>query len=243
MPYRSGMKHIRIMMAVGLTIIFLTALVIGAGVVLSVRNVNVSFIEYSGEYAEDYAETRANLNKLKGSGLLFIRDADVYGKVTASEVLAVESYEKNYPCTINIVLRERIETFTCKTDTGYSVYDERGKLIRETESEPENPVDGCPDVLLKCSEGDIAELAVLCSAFKENFGSLRRMVKSVETTAFGKQVVDINLYSGLQITLVDWKTSGEQKMKKAYEKYLKLSEYQKLSGAIAFKDGKIEYIP
>ena len=239
MPYEDGMKYIRKVMAVGLAIIFLIALVIGTGVILSVRNVNVSFIEYSGDYSEEYAATRKNFEKLKGSGLLFIGDGDVYGKVTATDVLAVESYEKKFPCTVNIVLRERIETFTYKTDAGYSVYDERGKLIKGgIETEPKNTVDGCPNVLLECAESDVEELAALCAAFNENFGALRRMVKSAETSKFpGLQLVYINLYSGLKIEVHDWKTSGAQKIRKAYERYEGLTEYQRISGSITVIGG------
>ncbi len=239
------MKYIRKVMAVGLAIIFLIALVIGAGVMLSVRNVNVSFIEYSGDYAEEYAQTRSNFNKLKGSGLLFIDDGDIYGKVSATDVLAVESYEKKFPCTVNIVLRERIETFTVKNDAGYAVYDERGKLIKSTENEPVNTVDGCPNVVLECKESDIEEIAVLCSAFKENFfeedepKAFRRLVESVKTEKFpGLQIVDITLNSGLKITMHDWKTSGVQKIRKAYEEYKTLNEYQRLGGTITVIGGK-----
>ena len=227
------MKYIRKVMAVGLAIIFLIALVIGTGVILSVRNVNVSFIEYSGYYTEDYAATRANFDKLKGSGLLFVDDGDIYGKVTSPKVLAVESYEKKFPCTVNIVLRERIETFTYKTDDGYSVYDERGKLIRTEEAQPENPVDGCPNVLLDCRADEIENVAALCAAFRENFGALRRMVKSVETSKFpGLQVVDFKFYSGFTVTVLDWKTSGAAKIKRAFEEYSVMDEYGKINGEI-----------
>ncbi len=244
------MKYVRKVMAVGLAIIFLIALVIGTGVILSVRNVNVSFIEYSGEYSEEYAATRANFNKLKGSGLLFIDDDDIYGKVTATDVLAVESYEKKFPCTVNIVIRERIETFTYKTDAGYSVYDERGKLIGNHDSEPKNTVDGCPNVVLDCKADEIEELAKLCSVFKDNFGAMRRLVLSVETDKFpGANVVYITLNSGLKVTVRDWKNSGSQKIKMAFGVYDGLSEYEKLRGTIMVKGGKdgegleVRYIP
>lgn len=235
------MKHIRKLMAVGLAIIFLIALVIGTGVILSVRNVNVLFVEYSGEenVKAEYEKTRSNFNTLKGSGLLFIKGGDVYGKVTAPEILEVESYEKKYPCTVNIVLRERVESFTLKTDAGYSVYDDRGKLIKDVENQPVNAVDGCPNVLLDCKQSDVAEIAELCAEFKDNesFGTLRRLVESVNTDKL-LQVLYINLRSGLKITVHDWKISGVQKIKKAAEVYKDLSEYQKISGTITVISGK-----
>lgn len=248
MPYKSGMKYIRQVMAVGLAIIFLIALVIGAGVILSVRNVNVSFIEYSGEYSgtpdSEYEKTRANFNKLKGSGLLFISDADVYGKVEDTDIFVVESYEKKFPCTVNIVLRERIETFTLKkSDGSYAVYDERGKLIKNTESEPMNVIDGCPNVSLECSESDAEEIAVLCSHFNSNFfeadkpKALRRLVKCIKTEdRLG--LVDIIFNSGLTISVYDWKTSGAQKIKRAYEVYKDLNGYQRVTGTITVIGGR-----
>ncbi len=242
------MKYVRKVMAVGLAIIFLIALVIGTGVILSVRNVNVSFIEYSGEYSgtpdSEYEKTRANFNKLKGSGLLFISDADVYGKVEDKDIFVVESYEKKFPCTVNIVLRERIETFALKKDDGsYAVYDERGKLIKNVETEPVNVIDGCPDVALECGEGDVEEIAALCSHFKSNFfeadkaKAMRRLVKCVKTDdRLG--FVDIILNSGLTISVYDWKISGAQKIKRAYEVYRDLSEYQRVAGTITVIGGR-----
>ncbi len=245
MPFKRNMKYIRKVMAVGLSIIFLIALVIGTGVILSVRNVNVSFIEYTGEYKEEYEATRANFNKLKGSGLLFIDGDDIYGKVAATDVLVVESYEKKFPCTVNIVLRERVESFTVKNGDGYAVYDDRGQLIRNTENEPLNTVDGAPNVALECSDEDIEEIAALCLAFKENFfegeqpKALRRVVESVATGKLSSlQVVNFNLRSGLKITVHDWKISGAQKVKKACEVYSKLNAYERIKGTITVIGGK-----
>ena len=242
------MKYIRKVMAVGLAIIFLIALIIGAGVILSVRNVNVSFIEYSGEYSgtsdSEYEKTRANFNKLKGSGLLFIGDSDIYGKVEDTDIFVVESYEKKFPCTVNIVLRERIETFTLKNgDNDYSVYDERGKLIKNIEEEPHNTIDGCPNVLLECSSGDVESIAALCEHFKNNFfdenkpKALRRFVKCVKTEE-RLGFVDIILNSGLTVSVYDWKTSGAQKIKRACEVYRELDEYQRITGTITVIGGR-----
>lgn len=236
------MKHTRKLMAVGLAIVFCIAIVIGTGIILSVRNVNVTYIDYSGRYTEvEYAEARENLNKLKGSGLLFIDDEDVFGKVTATEVLAVESYEKKFPCTVNVVIRERVECFTYKTENGYTVYDDYGKEVRsvDTEEAPLNTLDGCPNVVLDCVSGQVEELATVCRYFEENFGALRRLVSSVSAKKYLElQIATITLRSGVTISISEWRTATEQKIKKAYETYSALNDYQRAGGTITVIEGR-----
>ncbi len=228
-------------MAVGLAIIFCIAIVIGTGIILSVRNVNVSYIDYSGKYTEvEYAAARENLNKLKGSGLLFIDDEDVYGKVLATEVLAVESYEKKFPCTVNVVIRERVECFTFKTESGYTVYDDYGKEIRtvDTAEAPVNTLDGCPNVVLDCLPEQVEELATVCRYFKENFGALRRLVVGVSVKKYLElEILTITLRSGVTISVSEWHTAVQQKIKKAYETYSSLNDYQRAGGTITVIDG------
>lgn len=229
-------------MAAGLAIIFCIALVIGTGIILSVRNVNVTYIDYSGKYTEtEYAATKNNLNKLKGSGLLFVRDDDVYDKVTASEFLAVQSYEKKFPCTVNVVVRERVERFILKTENGYTVYDDYGKAIRsvDTEEAPVNALDGCPNVILDCLPDQVEELAAMCRYFEENFGSFRRLVGGVSAKKYlDLQIATITLRSGVTVSVSEWKTATEAKIKKAYETYSALSDYKRAGGTITVIDGR-----
>ena len=141
---------------------FLIALVIGTGVMLSVRNVNVSFTESTGEYKAVFEEANKNLKKLKGSGLLFVSEDDVLKKidgtkaevggrtVKASDVLSVVKFEKKFPCTLDVYVEERVECFAVKTSLGYDVLDGGGKVIKSVESDgvPVSSVDGSPLVLL-----------------------------------------------------------------------------------------------
>lgn len=236
------MKYIRKVMAAGLVIVFLIALVIGTGVMLSVRNVNVSYIESSGTHREDYENTRQNLNKLKGSGLLFISKADIYNKVSSDEALAVVSYEKKFPCTIDIVLRERVECFALKKESGYDVYDEQGVFLRskaDSEDIPLNPVDGCPDILLKAVESQAENIAELMGYFKTEFGSLRRLVESVSAERYLElSLLTITLRSGMKISVSEWTVQTEAKIKKAYETYSSLTENQRVGGTITVADGR-----
>lgn len=245
------MKYIRKVMAAGLAIIFCIALVIGTGVILSVRNVNVTFVDYSGAYTDKFEATRSQLNKLKGSGLLFIDDRDVYGKIAESDkqVLTIVSYEKKYPCTVDVVVRERIERFTYKTEHGYSVYDDYGKLIKtsaDEENEPLNALDGCVNVRLNVKENQIEDIAGVCRIFADKFiaksageaKAFRRMVESVSTEDFiGIQVAKITMRSGIVIALNECNTETESKIAKAYETYCTLSDSQLITGIITVKGG------
>ena len=235
------MKYIRKVMAIGLAIIFLIALVIGTGIILSVRNVNVTYIDSSGKRSEQYEVTRNNLNKLKGSGLLFIDDNDVAEKISSPEYIAVESYEKKFPCTVDVVLRERVETFACKNEIGYSVYDEKGKLIKTTVDDfaPANEIDGCPDIIVEAEQPDqIESIAAMCGYFGDNFGSLRRLVQSVAANRYlDIKIATITLRTGLTISLSEWQSSTEQKIRRAYEIYARLDDAERIKGSITVVDG------
>lgn len=234
------MKVLRKFLALCLAIVFLIALVIGAGIILSVQNVNVRYVYYGeDEHSAEYAETRKSLDTLKGSGLLFIGKEDVEGKILNGDVLALDSFEKVYPCTINVVIRERAETFALKSDNGlgYTVYDEAGAFIKEA-STADN-ADGCPNVLVLDADASAMEdVARICGYFKETFSSFRRLIESVSISRISdNETFEFLFRSGFKIRIYGWNSSdsvnGDQiKIKKAYEKYGTLTDGQKLEGVI-----------
>lgn len=236
------MKYVRKVMATGLAIVFLIALVIGTGVILSVRNVNVSFIEYSGNYREEYELTRENFNKLKGSGLLFIGENDVKSKVIQNNLFAVDSYEKKFPCTVNITLRERVESFALKTENCYRIYDERGDLLRnvsDLDREPLNALDNCPNVLLQVSEEQVKAVAELMGYFNENFGPLRRLAEKVTVRQYLElQIATVTFRSGMTLSVSEWSKNTKDKIVRAGEVYRELSDSQKIKGSITVVDGR-----
>lgn len=231
-------------MTLSLVIVFLIAVVIGAGIILSVQNVNVRFIYYGDNVHEaEYAQTKANLDKLKGSGLLFISDEDIQSKIADSDVLTIESYTKVYPCSIDIVIRERVETFAIPSSDGltYSVYDECGKLMKSDVSTI-NGADGCPNVLVSgLTVDDMDEVAQMGRCFKEIFSSFRRLVEKVRVVGIASsQAFEFVLRSGFIIRIHGFNGSGDNKLKieKAFEKYSSLSDAQKIDGVIDVIDGK-----
>ncbi|MDE6075703.1 MAG: hypothetical protein K2G26_04620, partial [Clostridia bacterium] len=145
------------------------------------------------------------------------------------------------PCTVNVVIRERVENFTLQTENGYTVYDSYGKEIRSVDAEeaPVNTLDGCPNVILDCLPEQVEELATVCRYFEENFGALRRLVSGVSAKKYlDLQIATITLRSGVTVSISEWRTATEQKIKKAYETYSSLKDYQRAGGTITVIDGR-----
>lgn len=237
------MKYINKIMAFGLAILFLTALVIGTGIILSVRNVNVSY-SYIGdnEYEEEFTASGESLKKLKGSGILFVSDDDVLDKITDSEHIAVERYEKVFPCTINVYLRQRTETYAVEEGDGeYSLYDEYGALIKSGVTSSVTPTgpDGCPLILVKSlGDEDMTSVGTVCTYFYEAFGGLGRLLESI---AINSASFVLNMRSGIKIRFYFANSGGsidKTMVEKAYAVYSKLTDGEKLHGEIAVLSSK-----
>ncbi len=240
------MKYIRKVTALVLSIIFCAAIVIGVGVIYSVKNVNVEFVDYSGEHIAEYEQTKENLNKLKGSGLLFLSDSDVESKLSDSGVIAVESYERIYPCTVNVKLKERVECFAVKSGEVFSVYDEDGKFMRSVRSENGeylNALDKSPDIMVasdggkNLSDEEFVCVAALCKGVKTSFGAQRKIIESI-TVYDSLNTANIKFRSGLSISVWDWKNNAGKKIEAVYTAYLNLNDKQRTSGRITVSESE-----
>lgn len=227
------MSYLRKLIALILSVVFLAALVIGIGVIFSIRNVNVSFMDYTGNRTAELEEAKGKLEKLKGSNLLFISDDEITGAVNG-EYIAVEKVEKVFPCTVDIVIAERMEAFAYAHSNGYDIYDLGGGKIRSDKSAL-NKLDDCPNVLIKGDEKDVPAAIKACAAFKNEFGMLRNVVESAEIQRAyvgSTDVLNLNFYSGIKVIIADFEADTAAKMKSVKEKYVTLTEAEKLRGAI-----------
>lgn len=239
------MKYVRKVTALVLSIIFCTAIVIGLGVIFSVKNVNVEFIDYTGEHTTEFEKTKKNLDKLKGSGILFLSAGAVEDKISDGSVLAVEGYERIYPCTVNVRIKERVECFTVKSSDLVYVYDEDGifmRTVRTDGGEYLNPTDSSPDIVVESAMGgslsaaDYVSVAHMFKAFKESFGALRKLVESV-TVYVSLNTANIKLRSGISVVVSEWQSNAEDKCATALAVYESLSDKQRTCGIITVADG------
>lgn len=238
------MKYVRKTVAIILIILFVIALAISAAVATMIKNVNVCYNQGTGEGLSAYNQTLAKLEALKGGNMFLLGDDDVYSCVTDSSKINLISYEKIYPCTLNIVISERVETFYSYSDDMFYVYDEDGVLMYSsaeyTGTEEDGYVlnqtaDNSPDVMITygITQAERTFIADSCATFKQNFGSLRALVKSVyrEKTPEYENLVFL-LRSGLEIEISNCDELVEEKIVQACAHYETLSDGQKTSGQL-----------
>ena len=229
------MNYIRKVVALILSLVFCAALIVGAGVALSIKNVNVEYIYYTTGGDEDYAYSANQLNTLKGTNLLFLSEEDIMRCVGGKGAICVASYEKVFPCTLNVVLKERRETFARQNENGlYAVYDEDGTFIRGS-AQNLNEIDECPNVLLDVPDDKFDDAVSSSLLFKNYFGSLRNIVKKVTVAndlITNSYNITFSLYCGVEITISDFTVFSEEKMSSCYRVFSSLSDENKLRGCI-----------
>lgn len=241
------MKYLRKLITTFITVIFLSACVIGTGVALAVKNVNVSLETYS--YAEGDLGAQIVISEYKDKILSKVRGNIIYG-VEESDVASVVDgdfrlvkFEKIMPCTVNVTLRERRETFAQVDGDGYSVYDEGGILLEGglTNVDPY-------DVVLDIMNAETPEsVAKICSIFKSEFLSLRATVKKVECSDSTiaskpyKNRIVFSFHCGILLEIRDYNNRTEEKFAASYKKFSELSGEKKLKGTLicSLADGDV----
>lgn len=226
-----------------IAVIFIASLIIGLGVIFAVKNVNVSLESYTfGEWEEMDDEQRTQAERLIGefkSDILEKYRGKLMGTVSPEKLAecfygtdyVLEGFEKKYPCTLNITLRERRETFAVAVTQGYNVYDGEGEFLR-VKSGLENNIDGAFNIIAEADAQYIKDIAELSGYFAQDFSALRSAVEriSVDRTDSGNMI--FKLRCGLNIRIVDYKNLSREKIRAAYTAFGKLSGGDKMSGTI-----------
>lgn len=255
------MKYIRKIFWLVFVVIFIASVIIGLGVIFAVKNVNVSLESFSygewesmddagrSEAAEEIGSFKESvLKKYRGKLIGFVNQAELEECFGGSD-FALVRFEKEFPCTLNITLKERRETFVISAPDGYRVYDSDGNFLHMKET-AENKLDGAPNISVTVSEAEqIKEVAEVSKYFSEYFSALRATVESIEIQKTLTDNMVFHLRCGLSVRIVDYTNFAKSKMQTAYSEFTTLSGEQKLAGTIratvSDKDGSViaEYVP
>ena len=233
------MKYLRKIIFTIIAVAFLASIVIGVGVIFAVKNVNISLDCYSyeegdpqaGKQIADYKEKI--LKKVRGTVIYFVSDEDIAEVIDGD--YSLESVKKVYPCTLNITLKERKETFSVALPDGkFALYDENGVLLDGSATKRSDY-----DVALDLKNGESVENAAsLCAVFKNKFSAFRSMVKSVEfvDAAFASMpytnMITFRLNCGVSIEIWNYNKNYADKMNAVFNYFEGLSSDKKTKGKV-----------
>ncbi len=238
---RSGISYFRRTLIVIFVLVFFVAVVICLGWVTSIKNINVSFVSKTGYNDYLYDQTVEDMENIKGNSLLFLTENGVSSKISDNSRIKLVSFEKVYPCSVDVVFEERVELFTATGDSNtnygvYDVYDDEGVYMYTSSKEISNP-DGAPNILVAfgLSDEDMAYLANVCDVFEQIFSSKRGLIESMgklREATLEPEELQIKLRTGVVIEIEDCESNMEDKLLSAYGKYNELTDYEKTVGRI-----------
>lgn len=237
------MKYLRKIATLIISFVLFASIAIGVGVVFAVKNVNVTLQSYThdsgseGAKAQIAAYKERILDDLRGTILALVDKEDVEKSIGDANYVLVE-FEKIYPCTLNITVRERKETYAVVDNGKYVLYDDAGVCLRTVYDEESayNPVDNAPNVLVTGveNEEDVSAVAAMGELFGEKFSALRSTVERIALVReqFVGDTMIFYLRCGLSVELRDYTVLTEEKMERAYAVFASLSGEKKLCGRI-----------
>lgn len=239
------MKYVRKIVTLLISVILAAAIVVGTGVIFAVKNVNVTLFSYS--YEEDSAEAKQQISefktlisdKVRGKLIGFVKESDFAVALEGSKYV-VDGCEKVYPCTLNVTVKERRETFAVRSGESFEVYDEHGVYVRTapTKEQSYNVADGLPNVFIEGADSpaEIKAVANVSKIFKTYFTSLRTVTEKVVLSEAASQLATDNiafyLRCGTVIEIRDYNVLTAEKISAAYAKFTSLSGEKKLGGTI-----------
>lgn len=250
------MKYLRKALVIVLVAVFLAATAIGMSVIFAVRNINVFTIEYdcgkgtSAEFSDAVEKVKAELASLRGRIVSGISENDIKETVNSEGYTEFVSCKIVMPCTINVIVRERVEVYAAPAENGgYLMLDETLSPVAERAFNSNN-LDGSPNVLLENipaeNYGIVAELTAL---MREKFASVRAFAESVSVEKAGLEGLGdslcIKLRCGLTMEIRDYTDSAAEKAEALFSTFENMADHLKLGGTmycLASEDGAMRVV-
>lgn len=242
------MKYLRKIVWLVIAVVFLASVIIGVGVIFSVKNVNVTLNSYTysawDEMTDDEgSQARAEIENIRsivikkyGGKLISYVDNDELAASLSDTVYILEKCEKMYPSTLNITVKERREVFYVMDEAGtFSTYDNLGVLMRSgvKAEDAVNNIDKADNVLITGASTveQIKNVANVTSIFTDKFSALRSIVKEINLQERQGNLI-FRLHCGITVQVVSYAELTEAKIQAAYNEFATLNGEKKLNGTI-----------
>ncbi len=158
--------------------------------------------------------------------------------------LRITGFEKNYPDGLVITVVEDCERYAVESANGYYILNAEGVVV-EFRAEANNRLDNAPNVLLKnlTLSGEVGgtlsgdptwnSMLTLCNAMDKALGGIRKNVVSMEVwKPSSKTYYSIAMREGVKVYVEEPSLLTEEKAKSAVDKYLSLTDEERMTGRI-----------
>ena len=232
-------------------LIFISVAILGFATVYRVDSVtvNASVVSEAAEAEAQALQTRLT-EAYKKEGILFADEEKAQEIIKEFPYFRITAFKKDYPNRLIVSIQEDAEVYAVAQENSpnYYILGEDGTVlgIRETYI---NRLNGEENVLLKglvatgekgkTLSGDecIPSMLALCKGLSEGLEGIRKNVVSVEVYSRSPELIYcITMREGVRIYVGDPETNSAEKAKMAIDKYLSLSNEEKLTGRIMISD-------
>ena len=217
----------------------------GLNAIFTVTVVHSDFSVYSDDARAETEELKQKLDKFVGKSSTFLDLSSVEKAVEDFPAFRVTQIKKKYPEAIVVSISERKETYAFEVEGGYAILDEDGYYLYEKKANI-NRIDQKENILLEGFEfsvsnrefvkGEYAEMLFqIFGVFRETLTEIRAnvigasFIKASSSTAY----LHIRMREGVVINLYAPAQMSEEKSKVAVEKYLSLTDLQRVEGTIS----------
>lgn len=227
-------------------VLFLSAAVLGVSAVFRVKSVVIEKSTVSEAASKEAVAFQKRLEDayLKDS-MLFVDSSEVEEIIKDFPYFRLTGFRKEQPNKIVISIAEDAEVYSvAKADgTGYYQLGADGSVLGVSET-PKNRLDGKNNVVFSGVNvsvdgaqliGDACYLPIMgfCQELDVLFGGIRRNVQSVSVyNRTPSMVFVLEMFESVKMYVVEPSTLTKEKAEMAVDKYLSLSDEQKLQGCI-----------
>ena len=238
------------------TLLFLSAITLGCANVFRIDNVAMVATVVSDESKDSVAQLKDELYSFyKNKSIFSAKQKDVKNILEQYPYFRVVEFEKVYPNEVVVTIEEEAEVYAVEKSEGeYYILGETGAVL-EIRSSQKNRLDKADNVLIKgltvngqkggvLSGDDCWEsIFMFCKTMDETLGGIRSNVQSVEILARTPETFYlIKIREGVKIYVGNPSTLTVEKAKKAMDKYMALSDAERITGRLTVRDSEGEVV-
>ncbi len=232
-------------------LMFISAACLGTATVFRVKGVTVEASMVSTVAEKEAQEIKTLLEEAyMREGTLFLEDTAAQEIVEKYPYFRITAFEKAYPDRIVIKIAEDAEVYAVQNaENGYYLLNAQGEILGERDDYA-NRFDKEPNLLIKGVEvtaqdgktltGDdcYAAMLTLLKKTDELLGGVRRNATEAEVIRRSPEtIIRIQMREGVELCIVNPQEQAQEKAEQAINKYLSLTDAQRLGGYVLVLGG------